>query len=194
MAFKEERNADGLKVIDTKNKRGLVLVITGDGKGKTTSALGITLRAYGYGMKVCIIHFIKGDIHSGEMDALKHLKPNVEEHFAGVGFYKIRGDDKDPTEHIESANKGMDLAFEKLESGEFDIVILDEINVAVNMDLIDVERVVEFISKKPKETHIVLTGRNAHDKVIELAHTVTELKEVKHAMQKGIEPQQGIDY
>lgn len=187
-------NIDEMKKLETKNKRGLTLVITGDGKGKTTSALGIALRAYGYDMKVCIIHFIKGDIHSGEFDAIKKLEPNIEEHFAGVGFYKIMGDKKDPTEHIESATAGMDLAVEKMQSGDYDILILDEINVAVQLALVDVDKVLELIKTKPSLMHLVLTGRDAHEKVIELADTVTELKEVKHAMQKGIEPQKGIDY
>lgn len=183
-----------MRKLETKNKQGLTLVITGDGKGKTTSALGIALRAYGYDMKVCIIHFIKGDIHSGEFDAIEHLKPNIEEHFAGIGFYKIMGDKKDPSEHIEAANAGMDLAFEKMNSGNYDIIILDEINVAVKMELLNVGRVIELIEKKPELMHLVLTGRNGHEKVIEMADTVTELKEVKHAMSKGIEPQKGIDY
>ncbi len=186
-----------MKKLKTKNKKGLTLVITGDGKGKTTSALGIALRAYGYGMKVCIIHFIKGDIHSGEFDAIKKLSslsPIIEEHFAGVGFYKIMGDDKDPTEHIEAAGLGMELAFDKMNSGDYDILILDEINVAVQLELVDVEKVIGLIKTKPDLMHLVLTGRNAHEKVIDLADTVTELKEVKHAMSKGIEPQPGIDY
>lgn len=190
----EKVNIDEMKKLETKNKKGLTLVITGDGKGKTTSALGIALRAYGYDMKVCIIHFIKGDIHSGEFDAIKKMKPLIEEHFAGVGFYKIMGDKKDPTEHINAASEGMDLAFKKINSGDYDIIILDEINVAVQMALVDLDIVKELINSKPEFTHLVLTGRNAHSDIIELADTVTELKEVKHAMSKGIEAQKGIDY
>jgi cob(I)alamin adenosyltransferase len=179
---------------ETKEKPGLVVVITGHGKGKTTAALGIALRATGYDMKVCIIEFLKGDRYTGEIEGIKRLYPNVELHRTGKGFCKIKGDKYSFEEHRDSAQDAIKLAREKMLSGKFDILILDEIHNAVELKLVDLPQVIELIDIKPLLIHLILTGRDAHSEVIKRAHTVTEMKEIKHAYQQGIKPQKGIDY
>jgi len=183
-----------LQILEPKKKVGLVVVITGHGKGKTTSALGMALRAVGYGMKVCVIEFMKGDMYSGEVDGIKRLAPNVELHLTGKGFCGIKGNPYPYKEHRKNAQDALKLAREKIFSGKFDILILDEINNAIKLKLVDLPQVLDLINNKPPLMHLILTGRHAHPKVIKRAHTVTEMKEVKHAYRQGIEPQKGIDY
>jgi cob(I)alamin adenosyltransferase len=183
-----------LIVYEPKKKRGLILVITGNGKGKTTAALGIALRSAGYDMKVCIIHFIKGDMYAGEFDSLSKLAPQVEEHLTGKGFCGIMGNPYSHDEHRVNAQDAIQLAKEKIVSDCFDVVILDEINNALHLKLVDLQQVIDLIDSKPSLMHLVLTGRDAHPDIIERAHTVTEMREIKHAFQQGVEPQKGIDY
>lgn len=173
---------------------GLVVVITGKGKGKTTSALGMALRAVGHGMKVCMIHFIKGNLYSGEMEGIKRLYPDVEAHVTGKGFCGIRGDSHSFREHREAAQSGIKLAREKMGSGRFDILILDEINNALKLELIDLDQVIDLIDKKPPLMHLILTGRDAHPEVIKRADTVSEILDIKHPYHEGVEPQPGVDY
>lgn len=175
-------------------KHGLIVVITGNGKGKTTSALGIVLRAVGYDMKICFIQFMKGDLYSGEWDGIKKLGNNVELFSTGKGFCGIQGNPYSHAEHKENAQDAIKLVNEKMESGEFDIIILDEINNALKLRLVDLEQVLTIIKNKPKLMHLVMTGRDAHTEVVELADTVSEVNEIKHAYRKDIEPQLGIDY
>ena len=183
-----------LTVLEPRTKVGLVLVITGHGKGKTTAALGMALRAAGYDMKVCIIYLMKGDMYSGELDGIKKLSPNVEIQMTGKGFYGIMGNPYPLEEHRANAQMAVKLAVEKMTSGQFDILILDEINNALKLGLVDLLQVIELIDKKPPLMHLILTGRDAHPEVIKRAHTVTEMKDIKHAFREGIEPQKGIDY
>jgi cob(I)alamin adenosyltransferase len=177
-----------------KEKKGLVVVVTGHGKGKTTTALGITVRACGHNMSVCIIQFMKGDMYSGEWDGVKKMNCKVELIPTGKGFCGIQGNPYPFEEHRENAQSAIRLAHEKMESGQFDILILDEINNALHLKLVDLEQVLEIIRKKPPLMHLVLTGRDAHPEVMELADTASEILEIKHAYRKGIEPQPGIDY
>ncbi len=173
---------------------GLIVVITGTGKGKTSSALGMIVRACGHGMKSSMVQFMKGDIYAGEWDGLKKLVCDVELIPTGKGFCGIQGNPYPFSEHRENAQRAVGLAKEKIQSGKFNIVILDEINNALNLKLVDLDQVLDLIESKPPRLHLILTGRDAHPKVIALAHTVSEVKEIKHAYQKGIEPQPGIDY
>ena len=177
-----------------KEKKGLIVVITGHGKGKTTSALGIAVRACGHDMGVCIIQFMKGDIYAGEWDGVKKMNCKVELIPTGKGFCGIMGNPYPFHEHRENAQNAIQLAHQKMGSGDLDILILDEINNALHLKLVDLEQVLEIIRKKPPLMHLVLTGRDAHPQVIELADTVSEINEIKHAYRKGIEPQPGIDY
>ena len=177
-----------------KDKKGLVVVITGYGKGKTTTALGIAVRACGHDMRVCIIQFMKGDLYAGEWDGVKKMGCEVELIPTGKGFCGIQGNPYPFEEHRKNAQEAVGLAHEKMSSGRYDILILDEINNALHLRLVDLEQVLEMIRRKPPLMHLVLTGRDAHPQVIELADTVSEVMEIKHAYRKGIEPQPGIDY
>jgi len=185
---------DKIERLEPKERKGLVVVITGNGKGKTTSALGMALRACGHGMKVCIIQFMKGDLYAGEWDGIKRLRCSIELHSTGKGFCGIQGNPYPWTEHRANAQDAIDLVREKMASGGFDLMVLDEINNALKLRLVDLEQVLEIIRSKPPLMHLVLTGRDAHPDVIELADTVSEVIEIKHAFRKDIEPQPGIDY
>jgi cob(I)alamin adenosyltransferase len=183
-----------LQMLEPKEKKGLVVVITGYGKGKTTSALGMVLRAVGHGLHVCLVQFMKGDMYAGEIDALKSLAPQVEHHLTGKGFCGIQGNPYPHSEHRANAQDAIKLAKEKMLSGKFDILVCDEINNALKLKLVDLPQVLDLIDSKPPLMHLVLTGRDAHPEVIGRAHTVSEVNEIKHAYREGIEPQKGIDY
>ncbi|MDX1763150.1 MAG: cob(I)yrinic acid a,c-diamide adenosyltransferase [bacterium] len=183
-----------LQYLEPKKKVGLTVVITGYGKGKTTTALGLVVRAAGHDMQVCVIQFMKGDMYAGEIDGLKKLGAQVEHHMTGKGFCGIQGNPYSFEEHRANAQDAVQLAREKIDSGKFDVLILDEINNAVHLKLVDLPQAIDLVRSKPDRLHLVLTGRDAHADVMALAHTVTEMKEVKHAYREGIEPQKGIDY
>jgi len=173
--------------------RGLIVVITGNGKGKTTSALGMALRACGHGLRVCIIQFMKGDLYAGEWDGIKQLR-GVELISTGKGFCGIQGNPYPFEEHRANAQEAIRLVKEKIASGDFDILIMDEINNSLHLKLVDLDQVLEILRDKPPLMHLILTGRDAHPRIIELADTVSEVREIKHAYRKDIEPQPGIDY
>jgi cob(I)alamin adenosyltransferase len=177
-----------------KERKGLIVVITGNGKGKTTSALGMAMRACGHGMKVCIIQFMKGDLYAGEWDGIRKMSCSIELHATGKGFCGIQGNPYPFREHRANAQDAVDLVREKMASHAFDLMILDEINNALKLNLVDLEQVLEILRSKPPFMHLILTGRDAHPEVIELADTVSEVIEIKHAFRKGIDPQPGIDY
>jgi len=185
---------DRIDRFEPKHRQGLVVVITGNGKGKTTSALGMALRARGHGMKVCIIQFMKGDMYAGEWDGIRLLGDDVELHATGKGFCGLHGNPYPRSEHRANAQDAVDLALEKMASGRYDLVILDEINNALKLGLVDLEQVLEMLEKRPPLMHLVLTGRDAHPSIIELADTVSEVREIKHAFRQGVEPQPGVDY
>jgi len=175
-------------------KDGLTIVYTGKGKGKTTAALGIALRATGYKKKICMIQFIKGSWHYGEMDSSKRLEPEFELITVGKGFVGIIDDKSSKEEHKEIAKEAVKISNEKIHSGKYDIIILDEINYAVNLELISVDDVLNLIKSKPPEMDLVLTGNYAKDEVIEVADLVTEMREIKHPFQRGIKAKKGIDF
>ena len=180
--------------LTTKERKGLVVVITGHGKGKTTTALGLAVRACGHGLRTSIIQFMKGDLYAGEWDGVKKMACPIEMIATGKGFCGIQGNPYPYREHRANAQEAVKLAREKMASGQVDLLILDEINNALHLKLVDLDQVLELIRLKPPLMHLVLTGRDAHPKVIELADTVSEIKEIKHAYRQGIEPQPGIDY
>jgi cob(I)alamin adenosyltransferase len=177
----------------TDSRRGLILINTGPGKGKTTAALGTALRAVGCGMKVLMLQFIKGSWHYGELDAAETLGPNFVLRQMGRGFVKIGGAESDP-EDVRLVEAAWEEAHKAIDSGEWDMVILDEINYAISYKMLDPAAVADALKAKPEMVHVILTGRNAHPSLIELADTVTEMREVKHAYQKGIMAQRGIEY
>ena len=173
---------------------GLVIVYTGKGKGKTTAALGMVLRALGHGFKVAMVQFIKGSWYYGELTSSARLKPDFELVAAGKGFVGIIDDNKPIEDHVRAAKEALQISKEKITSGKYDIVILDEINYAVNLKLISVEDVLELIKLKPEKTTLVLTGNYANEKVIEAADLVTEMKEIKHPYNQGRKAKRGIDF
>ncbi len=174
--------------------KGLVIVYTGKGKGKTTAALGMALRAIGYDHKVCMIQFIKGSWHYGEMTSSKRLEPEFELTAVGKGFVGIM-DDKSPIEdHKKIALEALKIAQEKINSKKYDIIILDEINYALNRGLVNLDDVLKIISDKPDSVNLVLTGNHARDEIIEKADLVTEMREIKHPFKSGIRAKKGIDF
>jgi cob(I)alamin adenosyltransferase len=190
----QQSNNPKVTKYEPEKRQGLVVVITGHGKGKTTSALGMVLRAAGHGMKTVMIQFMKGDMYAGEWDGLKMFGDRVEHYATGKGFCGLLGNPYSREEHRENAQAAIELARQKISSGDYDLVILDEINNARHLRLVDTEQVLELIGMRPERVHLVLTGRDAIPEVIELADTVSEVQEVKHAYRKDIEPQPGIDY
>jgi cob(I)alamin adenosyltransferase len=174
-------------------RRGLILINTGSGKGKTTAALGTALRAVGCGMKVLVLQFIKGSWHYGELDAAEALGSNFVLKQMGRGFVKIGGAEADP-EDIRLVHAAWEEARAAINSGVWDLVVLDEINYAISYGMLDPGVVAETLKAKPEMVHVILTGRNAHPLLVELADTVTEMREVKHSYQKGILAQRGIEY
>ncbi len=166
---------------------------TGNGKGKTTAALGLAFRAAGYGWNTCVIQFMKGTMHSGEWDAAKNFE-NIDIIPAGKGFYQIQGDEATEEEHREAAAEALATIKERIHSGKYSLIVLDEVNVAVDMGLIECGKVVGQLQAAPKGIHFVLTGRHAPKEFRELADLVTEMKEVKHPYQKGVQAQKGLDF
>jgi len=177
----------------TDERRGLILINTGPGKGKTTAALGTALRAVGNGMRVLVLQFLKGSWHYGELDAAEAFGGNFVLRQMGRGFVKVGGAETDP-EDIRMVEEAWEEARQAIGSGEWDMVVLDEINYAIGYKMLDPAVVAEALKAKPEMVHVILTGRNAHPLLVELADTVTEMREVKHAYQKGILAQRGIEF
>jgi len=171
-------------------EKGCVQVYTGNGKGKTTAALGLALRAVGRCLKVCMFQFIKGGGRYGEHIAAEKLAPLLTIIQSGrPGWVNT----KEITEDRRIAQEALTKARELLTSGEFDLFICDEINGAVGFGLIDIEQVLELISNKPEKTELVLTGRNADERIIEAADLVTEMREIKHYYKSGVPARTGIE-
>lgn len=174
--------------------KGLTIVYTGNGKGKTTAALGIALRAAGHRKRICMIQFIKGSWHYGEMDSSRRLEPEFEMLAVGKGFVGII-DDKTPKKvHQDIAQEAVKISKQRITSGNHDIVILDEINYAVNLGLVSIHDVLDLIRSKPEHLDLVLTGNHAKEEIIREADLVTEMKEIKHPFRQGIKARKGIDF
>ena len=176
-----------------KNRRGLVLIHTGPGKGKTTAALGTALRAVGNGMRVLVLQFLKGSWRYGELDAVQAFGDRFVIKQMGKGFVKVGGAEAAP-EDLQMAQQAWEEGREAILSGEWDMVVLDEINYAISYGMLAPEPVAETLRSRPEMVHVILTGRNAHPLLVELADTVTEMREIKHAYQKGVQAQRGIEY
>ena len=174
-------------------RKGLIIVNTGPGKGKTTAAMGTALRAVGNGLRVLMLQFLKGSWHYGELDAVQAFGDKFVMKQMGRGFVKVGGAETDP-EDLKLVAAAWAEAEQAIRSGLWDLVILDEINYAITYHMLDPEKVVAALKQKPEPVHVILTGRNAHPAIVELADTVTEMREVKHAYQKGIMAQRGIEY
>ena len=174
--------------------KGLILVHTGDGKGKTTAGLGLALRAWGSGLRVLILQFIKGGWKYGELEAIERLGQldgRIEIRPLGLGLMRS---DKDKEKHIRAAAEALQESERMMVSGQYDLIIFDEINYAVKFGLISLDDVLALLDKKPEKLHVLLTGRDARPELIERADLVTEMKLVKHPYQQGIKAQQGIEF
>lgn len=174
--------------------KGLIIVYTGSGKGKTTAALGIALRAVGHGMKVGMIQFIKGEWYYGELTSAKRLEPEFDLVAAGKGFVGIIDDDHDIQDHRDAAKVALEFAKKKMIDKKYDILILDEINYATNLGLVSVGEVTNLLTLKPEELTLILTGNHAPREIMDLADLVTEMKEIKHPYRLGIKAKKGIDF
>jgi len=174
-----------------KRNRGLVQVYTGNGKGKTTAALGTAVRAAGHGLRVFIVFFMKGNYAYGEFSTLPQL-PNVK--IAGFGLRCLIGRNKASPEEVEEARRALAAAREAMLSGSYDLLVLDEVNVAVYFKLISAEDVAQLIKDRPPEVELILTGRYADPKIIEMADLVTEMVKLKHPYDSGVKARKGIEY
>ena len=183
----------------TSARRGLTIVYTGNGKGKTTAALGVVLRALGHGWRVLVIQFFKGDwpVVFGEVEMGKRLAPQLDVLPLGKGFVKHMGDTKPFAEHLSAAKAALRTAKDHVISGTYDLIVLDEIIYAIDyagIQLVTLDEVLELVDAKPATTHLILTGRNAPQALIDRADLVTEMREIKHPWQHKIPAQAGIDY
>jgi cob(I)alamin adenosyltransferase len=174
--------------------KGLLIVYTGPGKGKTTCALGTAFRAVGQGLRVLMVQFIKGSWHYGELDAAEMLgEGRFEIRPMGRGFVKLGQGQQDPDD-VRLCEQAWEFGRAQIESGKYDLVVLDEINYVISYKMLDAEKVVAALAARPQRVHVICTGRNAHPKLVELADLVTEMREIKHPYTKGVLAQRGLDY
>ncbi len=187
--------ARGFEVVSDSMARskGYVVVLTGDGKGKTTSALGMALRACGHGARVAVLQFIKSGMAYGECFSAKSVS-GLEIQAFGLGCVGMPGDTRSKREHVDAAAAAMASAREKAFGGRYGMVVLDEINVALSLGLIQPEEVLSLLDRKPEGLHLVLTGRDAPSEILDRADLVTEMKAVKHPYEEGNPPLEGIEY
>ena len=169
-------------------RRGLTIVHTGDGKGKTTAALGLAIRAWGAGLRVLILQFIKGGRRSGELAALEAL--GIEVRQLGLGFIT----EENFAEQKKSARAAVGLARAEILSGTWDLIVLDEINYAVKFGLLDAAEVLGLATLRPPQMHLVFTGRDALPELIDAADLVTEMRLIKHPFQRGVTAQAGVEF
>lgn len=177
-------------------KHGYIQVYTGNGKGKTTASLGLAMRALGRCWKVLIIMFTKGGDDYGELNSFMNLSESIKNNLTIVqaGLDRIvYSNNKSASDEIE-IKKGWELAKKAISNDEYNLIILDEANIAIDLKILDVNEVIEVLKNKPADMEIVLTGRNAHPKIIEIAHLVSKIEPVKHYWDTGIAARRGIEY
>jgi cob(I)alamin adenosyltransferase len=188
----KKRQAARAKIMATKTEeKGLLIVHTGKGKGKSTAAFGMVARAIGHGMKVGVVQFIKGSWGSGEKMIYAAFADRVEHHVAGEGF---TWDTQDRARDIEWARKGWDEVLRMVRDPAYDMVVADELNIVLRYDYLPVEEVVAGLVDRPSMKHVIVTGRNAPDALIEAADLVTEMVQVKHPFRSGVKAQRGIEF
>ena len=180
------------KILATKTiEKGLVIVHTGKGKGKSTAAFGMVMRAIGHGMNVGVVQFIKGRIETGEAAVLARFPDQVTVKRMGEGF---TWETQDRQRDIAAARAAWEAAKAMIASGEHKLVLLDELNIVLRYDYLDVTEVLEALASKPDDVHVIITGRNAKDELIEVADLVTEMTMIKHPFRSGVKPQAGIEF
>ncbi len=171
--------------------KGLIMIHTGAGKGKTTAALGTAFRALGYGWKILVIQFIKGNRHYGELDSAKKFGDQLQVLPMGEGF---TWDTKNPERDRQKAEEAWEFGVKEAITGKYQMIIFDEINYVIRYKYLDVAKVIDFLKTKPPALHVFLTGRDAHEQLIEIADLVTEMREIKHPFKRGIKAQKGIEF
>lgn len=171
----------------------MLMVFTGNGKGKTSAAMGVALRAAGQGLKTLMIQFIKGSWHYGELDSSRMLGGAFEIRPMGRGFVKVGAEKPDP-EDVRLVEEAWKAGVDAMRSENYDMVILDEINYAIHYGMLSIDRALEDLAARPERVHVICTGRNAHPRLMEAADLVSEIKEIKHPFHRGILAQRGIDY
>ncbi len=185
------------KMLATKTiEKGLLIVHTGKGKGKSTAAFGLVVRAMGNGMRVGVIQFVKGKWETGERSILENFPDQIEIHAMGEGF---SWDTQDKARDIAAARKAWEKSKQMIEASrganpEFDMILLDELNIVLRYDNLPLAEIVETLANKPKDLHVIVTGRNAKDELIEIADLVTEMTQVKHPFRAGVKAQKGIEF
>ncbi len=180
------------KVLATKTiEKGLVIVHTGKGKGKSTAAFGLALRAIGNGMKIAVVQFVKGKWRTGERTVLERFPEDIEFHTMGEGF---TWETQDRARDIKAAEAAWDKAKGLILDSHHDMVILDELNIVLRYDYLPVTDIIEVLAAKPHDKHVVITGRNAPAALIEIADLVTEMTMVKHPFRSGVKAQPGIEF
>lgn len=185
---KEARN----KILATKTEeRGLLIVHTGKGKGKSTAAFGMVFRAVGHGFKVGVVQFVKGAWGTGERDILAKFPEQVTIKAMGEGF---TWDTQDRQRDIAAARAAWDAAKAMIADPDYKMVLLDELNIVLRYDYLPLEEIIETLRSKPRDTHVIVTGRNAKDELIEIADLVTEMTEIKHPFRAGVKAQAGIEF
>jgi cob(I)alamin adenosyltransferase len=178
------------------DEHGYIQVYTGDGKGKTTASLGLAMRALGRSWKVLIVMFTKGGDDYGELNALRKLSPEISRNLTikQAGLDRIVYAANKNEDDITAIQEGWNLAKKAILNDEYNLIILDEANIAIDLRLIDVDEVMEVLKSKPEDMEIVLTGRNAHPKIVEIAHLVSKIEPVKHYWDTGVAARKGIEY
>ena len=186
-----------LKLINPNwDQHGYIQVYTGNGKGKTTASLGLAMRALGRDWKVLIVMFTKGGNDYGELNTFRQFSPRISENLrivqAGLDrvIYKANENEQDH----KKIKRGWNIVKKAVKNNEYQLIIMDEANIAIDMGILDVDEVIEVLKNKPDEMEIVLTGRNAHPKIVEIAHLVSKIEPVKHYWDKGITARKGIEY
>ncbi len=180
------------KIIATKTiEKGLLIVHTGKGKGKSTAAFGMVFRTIGHGQKVAVIQFVKGKWETGERTVLENFPELVSINKMGDGF---TWETQDRQRDIAAARAAWELAKEYIENPEYKMVLLDELNIVLRYDYLPIEEIVETLKAKPEDKHVIITGRNAKEELIEIADLVTEMTQIKHPFRAGVKAQAGIEF
>jgi cob(I)alamin adenosyltransferase len=178
-------------VAERQTEKGLLIVHTGKGKGKSTAAFGMAMRAIAHGMKVGVVQFVKGPWESGERDVLRKFPEQVEVHAMGEGF---TWETQDRERDIRAAREAWEMSKKFIADPEVRLVILDELNIVLRYDYLALDEVLEAIANRPADCHVIATGRNAKDELIEIADLVTEMTQVKHPFRDGVKAQAGIEF